>query len=75
MSQEVFVIRFPNGEAEIYSGSAVPSTGDRLTRGDTEWVVARVEARLEGRTTVSVMPVAVQRDESWPKPYEFVHGS
>jgi hypothetical protein len=71
MSQEVLVISFPNGDAEIYSG-VVPSTGDRLTRGEAEWMVSRVDVHREGRTTVTVMPVAVQRDESWPKPYEFV---
>jgi hypothetical protein len=75
MSDEVLVIRFPNGDAEIYSGSFVPSTGDRLTRRESEWIVARVDTRGEGRTTVIVMPVVVRRDESWPKPYEFVRMS
>ena len=71
MSGEVLVIRFPNGDAEIYSGSC-PSTGDRLTRRDTQWIVARVDFRPESHTTVTVMPVRVQRDASWPTPYEFV---
>ena len=72
MSQEMLVIRFPNGDAEIYSGSSIPSAGDRLARRESEWIVARVDVRGEGRTTVTVRPVAVQRDESWPKPYEFI---
>ena len=72
MSGEALLIRFPDGDAEIYSGSFVPSSGDRLTRRDSEWIVARVDAAREGRVVVIVMPAAVQRDESWPKPYEFI---
>ena len=74
MSQEVLVIRFPNADAEIYAGS-VPSNGDRLTRGGREWIVARIDAHREGKPVVRVMPVAVQRDEGWPKPYGFVTAS
>ena len=72
MHEGVLVIRFPNGDAEIYSGGT-PATGDRLSRGEKEWVVARIDARLEGRTTVSVVDCDVQRDPGWPSPYEFVH--
>lgn len=71
MSAEVLVIRFPNGDAEIYSGSR-PSTGDKLTRRDTQWIVAQVASRGGSHTAVTVMPVKVQRDPSWPTSYEFV---
>lgn len=74
LSQEVLVIRFPNGDAEIYAGS-VPSKGDRLTRGGREWIVMRIDVHRAGKTIVSVIPVAVQRDGGWPKPYEFVTAS
>ena len=63
LSQEVLVIRFPNGDAEIYAGS-VPSKGDRLTRGGREWIVMRIDVHRAGKTIVSVIPVAVQRDEA-----------
>lgn len=71
MSSEVLVIRFPNGDAEIYAGSC-PSTGDRLTRRDTQWIVAKVDFRRGSHTTVTVRPVEVLRDTGWPTPYEFV---
>jgi hypothetical protein len=71
VAQNVLVIRFPNGDAEIYSGSA-PATGDRLVRRNAEWIVARVDVRVESHTTVTVLPVAVRRDTTWPTPYEFV---
>lgn len=72
MHEGVVVIRFPNGDAEIYSGSVLPSTGDRLSRGGTDWVVARIDIHAEGRTTVTVVASEVQRDQGWPMPYEFV---
>ncbi len=73
MHEGVVVVRFPNGDAEIYAGSVVPSTGDRLSRGETEWVVARIDIPAAGRTTVTVVASEVQRDQGWPTPYEFVH--
>jgi hypothetical protein len=73
LHEGVVVVRFPNGDAEINSGSVVPSTGDRLSRGGTDWVVAGIDIHAEGRTTVSVVASEVQRDQGWPTPYEFVH--
>jgi len=69
---EVLIIRFPDGETEIYAGSLVPSIGDRLTRRNADWIVARVDLNSLGRTVVTVMPAAVVRDDTWPEPYEFI---
>lgn len=72
MHDEVLIIRFPDGASEIYAGSFVPSIGDKLTRRDADWIVARVDLNSLGRTAVTVMPAAVVRDDSWPQPYEFI---
>ena len=72
MQDEVLIIRFPDGDTEIYAGPFMPSVGDRLSRRSADWIVARVELNLLGRTAVTVMPAAVERDETWPQPYEFI---
>jgi hypothetical protein len=72
MSVEALLIRFPDGGTEYFSGSVVPSTGDRLTRRNSEWIVGRVDLARTGRAVVSVRPAAVRCDESWPKPYELI---
>jgi hypothetical protein len=72
MSMEAHLIRFPDGDAEFFSGPVVPSTGDRLTRRNAEWIVGRVDVDRKGWVVVVVMPAAVKCDESWPKPYEFM---
>jgi hypothetical protein len=72
VSHEVLIIRFPNGDAELYPGSRVPAVGDRLVRRNAEWVVARVDTHGLGGAAVTVTPANVVRDNSWPDPYGFI---
>jgi hypothetical protein len=67
----MLLIRFPDGEAEFSSGSA-PAVGDTLTRRGQVWAVARVVSDEAGCLAVTVMPAEVQRDPSWPEPYQFI---
>ena len=69
--QRVFT-RFLNGDAEFYAGFDVPSVGDRITRNNSDWIVARVESHIDKSVRVTVMPSEVVRDDSWPVPYEFL---
>ena len=68
----MLLIRFPEGEAEFYSGRSVPSVGDKLTRRGKIWAVARVVTDERGRLGVTVMPAEVETDPSWPEPYGFI---
>ena len=69
MSDDLVIIRFPNGDAEFDARMSRLSVGDRITRRGAEWLVARVD-EAAGRVAVTVMPAEVQRDESWPTPYQ-----
>jgi hypothetical protein len=71
MSSKALIIRFPDGDAEFYWGGA-PSVGDTIGRRNGDWIVSRVEANLEGRVNVTVLPAEVVRDDTWPRPYEFI---
>ena len=68
----MLLIRFPDGEAEFYSGHGVPSMGDKLTRRGKVWAVARVVADEAGCLGVTVMPAEMETDPSWPEPCEFI---
>ena len=72
MARQRLIIWFPNGDAEFYAGF-VPLVGDRITRNNSDWIVARVESDVDKTVRVTVMPSEVVRDNSWPAPYEFVH--
>ena len=71
MSRKALIIRYPDGDAEFYWESDPPSVGDTIGRRTGDWIVSRVEANLEGRVNVTVMPAEVLRDDAWPKPYDF----
>jgi hypothetical protein len=68
----MLIIRFPNGEAELYPESRLPVVGDKLVRRNVEWIVARVETHGLGGAAVTVTPTDVVRDPSWPDPYGFI---
>ena len=70
MAHQRVIIWFPNGDAEFYAGFDVPSVGDRITRNNSDWIVARVESHIDKSVRVTVMPSEVVRDDSWPVPYE-----
>jgi hypothetical protein len=72
VANEVLIICFPNGDAELYAGGNVPSVGDRITRHHSDWIVSRVDTDPERAVRVTVMPSAVVRDDAWPAPYGFV---
>ena len=72
MAHQRLIIWFPNGDAEFYAGFDVPSVGDRITRNNSDWIVARVESHIDKSVRVTVMPSEVVRDDSWPAPYEFL---
>ena len=72
MAHQRLIIWFPNGDAEFYARSDVPSVGDRITRNNSDWIVARVETHVDKSVRVTVKPSGVVRDDSWPAPYEFI---
>ena len=72
MASEVLIIRYPDGDAEFWAGGDVPSVGDSLTRRNADWTVAHVDADTDGCVRVIVMPARPVRDDSWPKPFQFV---
>ena len=72
MANQTLIIWFPNGDAEFCVRSDVPSIGERITMHDSDWIVARVEKHLDKTVRVTVMPVEVVRDDSWPAPSELV---
>ena len=69
MSDELVIIRFPNGDAEFDARMSRLSVGDRITRRGAEWLVARVD-EAAGPVAVTLMPAEVERDASWPAPYQ-----
>jgi hypothetical protein len=71
VSHEVLIIRFPDGDAEIYAGQ-VPAVGDKLVRRNAEWIVSRVGSSALGGAAVTVTATDVVRDGSWPDPYGFI---
>ncbi len=64
MAHQRVIIWFPNGDAEFYAGFDVPSVGDRITRNNSDWIVARVESHIDKSVRVTVMPSEVVRDDS-----------
>jgi hypothetical protein len=71
MDSQVLIIRFPNGDAELYTGR-MPAVGDRVVRNDVEWVVSGVAANSLGGKSITVTATKVLRDKSWPDPYGFI---
>ena len=63
MAHQRVIIWFPNGDAEFYAGFDVPSVGDRITRNNSDWIVARVESHIDKSVRVTVMPSEVVRDD------------
>ena len=59
MARQRVIIWFPNGDAEFYAGFDVPSVGDRITRNNSDWIVARVESHIDKSVRVTVMPSEV----------------
>jgi hypothetical protein len=70
--REVILVRFPDGGAELYWGSSVPSVGDQLTRNGWRWIVARVGRDPAGAQAITLMPAEVERDEGWPSTFDFI---
>jgi hypothetical protein len=71
MSHHMLIIRFPDGQAELYAGST-PSVGDRLVRRNADWIVARIDTSALGGKAITVTPADVVRDTTWPDPYGFI---
>ena len=41
-------------------------------RRNGNWIVSRVEANFDAVVNITVLPAEVVRDETWPRPYEFI---
>jgi hypothetical protein len=72
VSSKALILRYPNGDAEFYWGTDAPGVGDTIGRRNGNWIVSRVEANFDGVVNVTVLPAEVVRDETWPRPYEFI---
>jgi hypothetical protein len=56
MGTDLLSVRFPEGSTEFTFAAHAPRVGDRLKRGDQEWVVLAVETDANGNTVVSLGP-------------------
>ena len=68
MVEDLVVIRFPGGDAEFDAGSPTPTVGDTIIRREVQWRVTQIDERVDHCVTISVIPIEVERDESWVLP-------